>query len=144
MQSLLPGIRGKLSPKYAGPFQILQHMGDVAYRLQLPAATRIHDVFHVGVLKPFHGTPLTATPSLPPLQHGCLLQTPERVLHSQLRRGVWHVLIKWEGLSAADATWEPVTDFRAAFPDFQLEDELFPEGGRDVMVGRVYERRRRG
>ena len=50
------------------------------------------------------------------------------MLRSQLRRGVWHVLIKWEGLSAADATWEPVTDFRAAFPDFQLEDELFPKG----------------
>jgi len=35
---------------------------------------------------------------------------------------------------------------REAFPDFQLEDELFPEGGRDVMVGVTYERRppRRG
>jgi hypothetical protein len=34
-----------------------------------------------------------------------------------------------------DATWELVDDFKARFPDFQLEDELFLEGGRDVMVG---------
>ena len=39
--------------------------------------------------------------------------------------------------------WESATNFRAAFPDFQLEDELFPEGGRDVMGGRAYERRSR-
>jgi transcriptional regulator GlxA family with amidase domain len=37
--------------------------------------------------------------------------------------------------------WETVEAFRAAHPDFQLEDELFVEGGRDVMVGNVYRRR---
>jgi transcriptional regulator GlxA family with amidase domain len=37
--------------------------------------------------------------------------------------------------------WETVEAFRAAHPDLQLEDELFVEGGRDVMVGNVYRRR---
>jgi hypothetical protein len=41
------------------------------------------------------------------------------------------------------ATWEPVEEFKARFPDFQLADELFVEGGRDVMVGKVYRRRGR-
>jgi hypothetical protein len=52
------------------------------------------------------------------------------VLRASLRRGVWHVLLHWSGMPAADATWEPVEDFRISHPDFQLEDELFVEGGR--------------
>lgn len=57
VQSLVPGARGKLSPRYARPFQVVERVGDVAYCLRLRDCARIHDVFHIGVLKPFHGTP---------------------------------------------------------------------------------------
>ena len=116
-------------------------MGDVAYRLRLLDGARIHDIFHVGVLKPFHGTPPATTPALPPLQHGRPLQSPEKVLRSQLRCGMWYIHIQWTGLPAVGATWEPVDAFREAHPAFQLEDELFVDGGRDAMVGKVYQRR---
>jgi hypothetical protein len=46
-------------------------------------------------------------------------------------------------MSAEEATWELVKAFRVAHPSFQLEDEPFPEGARDVIVGNVYHRRKR-
>ena len=61
-----------------GPFQIIERIGEVAYQLCLPTEARIHDVFHVGVLKPFHETPPTATPVSPPLQHGRTLQQQDK------------------------------------------------------------------
>jgi hypothetical protein len=51
------------------------------------------------------------------------------VLGSKIRQGEWHVLIQWAGMSTSEATWEPVDQFRTSFPTFQLEDELFVEGG---------------
>ena len=118
VQSLLPGPRGKLSPRFAGPFQVTERIGDIAYRLLLPEGARIHNVFHVGVLKPFWGTPPATPPALPPLRHGRHLQQPARALRAQLRWGAWHVLIQWAALPEGEATWEPLDEFRAEFPAF--------------------------
>lgn len=143
-QSLVVSCRSKLSPRFAGPFQVLEKIGEVAYRLQLPAGARIHDVFHVGVLKPFRGdVPPPSPPALPPLRHGRLLLEPQRALRARRARDVWQVLVQWTNLLESEATWEPLDDLRARFPGFQLEDELFAKGGRDVMVGRTYQRRNR-
>ena len=48
------GKRGKLSPRYIGPFEILSRVGDCAYQLALsPALSAIHNVFHVSMLRKY-------------------------------------------------------------------------------------------
>lgn len=83
----MPGPRGKLSPRFAGPFQVVEHVGAVAYRLWLPDGARIHDAFHVEVLKPFWGSQPTTPPALPPLHQGQPLVRPAHALCAQLRHG---------------------------------------------------------
>ena len=102
-------------------------------------------MFHVGLLKKFEGTPPTAMVPLPPIHHGRALPVPAKVLRARLNRGTWEVLISWQGQPAADATWVTVQEFKASYPDFQLEDELFvgQEGNViDSFIGRTYHRRR--
>jgi transposase InsO family protein len=138
----LQGVsKGKLRPRYYGPYQITSIINQVAYRLALPAGARLHDVFHVGLLKKFIGTPPSAPPALPPTHHGATQPMPERASRARLARGVRQVLIHCQGEPASSATWEDLENFQSRYPTFQLEDELLVEGGRDVMWGKQYSRR---
>jgi hypothetical protein len=141
--SLPRTVSGKLKPRFVGPYQVTEVINEVAVRLQLPPGARLHDVFHVGVLKKFVGPPPTSPPLLPPILHGAAVPAPTRVTQGCMARGVRQVLVEWEGEPSSAATWEDLDDFRARFPSFQLEDELDFEAGRDVMYGRTYTRRKR-
>ncbi|GKG14976.1 hypothetical protein Tco_0354576, partial [Tanacetum coccineum] len=49
------GKRGKLNPRYVGPFKVLEKVGEVAYKLKLPEeSSRVHNTFHVSNLKKCH------------------------------------------------------------------------------------------
>ncbi|KAD3642317.1 hypothetical protein E3N88_31541 [Mikania micrantha] len=53
------GIKGKLSPRFIGPFEILERVGEVSYRLALPPQlSHVHNVFHVSLLRGYNYHPL--------------------------------------------------------------------------------------
>jgi hypothetical protein len=141
--SLPRAPKGKLKPRYVGPYRVTAVINPVAVRLHLPPGARIHDVFHVGVLKKFMGSPPDAPPALPNTVDGAVGPRPERVVLGRRARGIPQVLVQWFGEPATSATWENLDDFKARYPEFQLEDELDFDGGGDVMYGRTYVRRRR-
>ena len=55
------GIKGKLAPRYIGPFRILARRGEVAYQLELPPnLSQVHDVFHMSQLRRCFKDPIRA------------------------------------------------------------------------------------
>jgi len=114
----------KLSPRCYGTFPVLERLGSVAYRLKLPPKSRLHDVFHVVFLKYTGDSPATTVP-LPPIIHSRAVPTPASVLRARPSSTSWDLLVHWQGQSDADATWEPLEQFKESFPNFQLEDKLF-------------------
>eukprot|EP00253_Pinus_taeda_P007116 PITA_07116 len=104
----------KLSPKFYGPYQVLQGIGEVAYKLAFPPTTKIHPVFHVSCLKKVIGKNCRIQTSLPELdEEGSIWLQAEQVMDTRERpqRGqvIKEVLVKWKDTSPEDATWEPAT-----------------------------------
>uniref|UniRef100_A0ACD5VN94 Uncharacterized protein n=1 Tax=Avena sativa TaxID=4498 RepID=A0ACD5VN94_AVESA len=128
-QSLDPRAKRKLGPRYAGPFRVLERIGTLAYRLELPQGSRLHDVFHVGLLKAYRSDPPAAPPTLPPTAEGRLLPSPEKVLKAQKRRDVWHVLVQWTGLPVDDATWRTSTSSASSFRIFSSRTSCLSRRG---------------
>ena len=96
--------------KFYGPFQVLEHIGAVAYKVKLPSGSSIHDAFHVSQLKKHVGDAVTSA-SLPGSVEGDpLIKEPEAILDRMIvkRRGqaITKVLVKWEHSLPEDATWE--------------------------------------
>eukprot|EP00253_Pinus_taeda_P018120 PITA_18120 len=84
---------------------------EVAYELELPQGSKIHNVFHVSCLKKALGQQVTVTDELPPMDdEGHLVLQPEAIIDTrerQLRsRTVWEFLVRWKNLQDDDATWE--------------------------------------
>ena len=117
-------VRGKLAPRFIGPFKILEKRGEVAYQLELPPQlSDVHDVFHVLQLKKCLKVPekqlpigelelredLTCTER--PIK---ILETAERVTRSKTIR---MCKVKWSHHFDDEATWEHEEDLKSDYPD---------------------------
>ncbi|KAF5778414.1 putative nucleotidyltransferase, Ribonuclease H [Helianthus annuus] len=130
----------KLSRRFFGPYQVLDRIGPVAYRLNLPTEARIHNVFHVSMLRKCTGNPVQQITPLHLVDSSSKIALqPRHILNSRtLLRGntsVPQLLIQWDGLDISDATWEDTSVIQQSFPAFSLEDKAnFKEGGNVVIT----------
>lgn len=112
----------KLSPKYFGPYKIVNKCGSVAYKLELPTGSQVHPVFHVSQLKEAVGNVETST-VLPSVVSDVLIKEPELILARKMvkrqGRAVTKVLIKWRNQPEDEATWEFLFELERRFPAFK-------------------------
>lgn len=111
----------KLAYKFFGPYTILERVGAVAYRLELPQYSAIHPVFHISQLKPLHPDHTPVFSTLPVLTDLQAIETfPAAILQRRLvKKGnsvVPQVLISWQGLPPSSATWEDYNVVKTRFP----------------------------
>ena len=117
------GKKGKLDPRYVGPFEVVQRIGEVAYRLALPPQlSLVHDVFHVSMLRKYHPDPghviqwqevevvEDATYEERPIQ---ILDWKEQVLRTKM---IPLVKVLWQHHGVEEATWEMEDAIRAKYP----------------------------
>ena len=101
-------VNAKLAPKFYGPFKVLDRIGAVAYRLDLLAGSRMHNVFHVSQLRKHVGTVVT-TANIPAITDASFAsREPESILdRMNVKRGnraITKVLVKWKHQLPKDAT----------------------------------------
>lgn len=111
----------KLATKYFGPYQIIKKVGAVAYSLKLPQQSKIHNTFHVSLVRKYHGPhPTDIENSIPQLYDSD--SYPLSVLE------IWNVkknnvdviqwLIQWNGCAREEATWKNATSIMQKLPNF--------------------------
>lgn len=119
----------KLDAKKLGPFKILQAVGTRSFKLELPTSmSRLHPVFHVSLLEPYHENtiPDRVAPPPPPVEiDGEMEWEVEAILDSKRQRNKVVYLVEWKGYP--QKTWEPpenvenapdlVAAFHARYPD---------------------------
>jgi len=135
----MPKANYKLSFRYFGPFKILEKIGTVAYRLQLPPSSSIHPVFHVSQLKCAICMDTQVSSTLPPT---CTqFQIPQQILQCRMvchnNQIIPQVLVKWCSWPSSMSTWENETLLRHNFPAAPAWGQAGSDGGGNVMTDRV-------
>ena len=123
------GKRGKLAPRYIGPFEILERVGTVVYRLALShSLSGVHEVFHVSMLWKYTPDPSNVVEwgEITIDTDGTFEEGPMRILDSRdqvlRRKTVRLVKVLWQVRGVEEATWECEDTMRATYP-FLFEDE---------------------
>ncbi|XP_073033825.1 uncharacterized protein [Primulina eburnea] len=118
------GKKGKLRPRYIGPFEILNKIGERAYRLALPPdLDRVHNVFHVSMLRKYIANPshVLMYESLELLPNLSYDEKPVQILDRKVKvlrnKEIGIVKVLWRNQVIEEATWEPEEEMKQRYPN---------------------------
>ena len=119
------GKRGKLNPRYIGPFRILERIGPVAYRLELPIElSKVHDVFHISNLKKClsEETPVIPIKDIRVDESLNFVEEPIEIMDREIKRlkrsRIPLIKVRWNSRHGPEFTWEREDEFRKRYPKF--------------------------
>lgn len=121
--------RGKLGPRFIELFQVIAHVGKVAYRLELPEPlSQIHNTFHVSQLRKY----LTDETAYVPLEDiqvdegliyversTTVLECKTKTLHN---KGIGIVKVQWQYRQGSKWTWEPEAEMRKSYQSYSSSE----------------------
>ncbi|GKC69734.1 putative reverse transcriptase domain-containing protein [Tanacetum coccineum] len=117
------GKRGKLNPRYVRPFKLLEKVGAVAYKLELPQELgKVHNTFHVSNLKKFHANKPLAVPldGLHIDDKLYFVEEPVVIMGRDIKRlkqsHIPIVKVQWNSRRALEFTWEYEDQFQKKYP----------------------------
>ncbi|GKF98439.1 hypothetical protein Tco_0297222, partial [Tanacetum coccineum] len=115
----------KLNLRYVGPFKVLEKVGEVAYKLELPEGlSRVHNTFHVSNLKKCHANEPLAVPldglNLDDKLH--FFEEPVEIVGREVKRlkrsRIPLVKVRWNSKRGPEFTWECEDQFEKKYPYF--------------------------
>ncbi|KAK1665581.1 hypothetical protein QYE76_053740 [Lolium multiflorum] len=122
-------LKGKLAPRYVGPFKVLSRRGEVSYQLELPEEmAAVHNVFHISLLRKCLEVP-EKTEVFKNIDHRSVdinsdltyREVPIRILEEAYRttrtRSIKFLKIQWSNHTEEEATWEREEDMKKEYPD---------------------------
>ncbi|XP_028052467.1 uncharacterized protein LOC114256966 [Camellia sinensis] len=118
------GKRGKLTPRYVGPFQILERIGPVVFRVALlPNIEQVHDIFHVSMLRRYLQDPSHVIDYQQIALDDKLIyeEKPIQILDRQMKQLRSKVIpttkVEWQEHYGKEATWEREEEMKQRYPE---------------------------
>ncbi|GKD69528.1 hypothetical protein Tco_1323618, partial [Tanacetum coccineum] len=115
--------RGKLNPRYVGPFKVLEQVGSIAYKLELPQElSRVHNKFHISNLKKCYANEPLAVPldglRFDDKHH--FVEEPVEIIDREVKRlkqsHISIIKVRWNSRRGPEFTWEREDQFRKKYP----------------------------